>query len=749
MQAQHDPRRRFAAALFSAIARGRFRFAGGHRPPAGGHAVDPAFAGVGVAAAADPAVDDFIVERLRETGIRHVRMDFSAADEGAAGERLLRRLLADDFRVTLHLIQLREDALAMPGEPAAGRWQGFVARTLDRHGAEIERIELGTTVNRQRWSGHSLAGFLAMWETGWREVRQRGLTLVGPGVTDFEPPWSVGILALLAERGQLPDIHGNNLFSERCTEPERFDHKILGHRLVRLHKFNLIKKARLLARLGADHGVPRLVSPAAFWTLPRIERRLPDSEEKQADYLARYLLLGAASGALERAWWGPLICHREGLVDNGERPYPVLERIAHYASVEGGRDDLRMRPALHTLGAFAALVSGSRYEGRLNATEGLEVHAFRSAERLVHAVWTINGRAAALVDLYRPEDLAAATALGRDGESLADMPTLATEAPVYLCWPATAEPSVRREAALLPGVSVHRHARGVTHFFHRENGWQGIVLAANARERDALLAAIRPEAIGAPVREATLRHARNAIWTIAHPTRPERRLVVKQPVRVPWYKRLLDRNKPAKGLRSWSGAAELLRLGVGTATPVAWFEKVGDETRMQNFYLCEYVDAPLSFRELFSAYAAGADSHAGIAAADAYRKLCRFLLKMHGGGVFFRDLSGGNILVRPEADGDFSCTLIDTGRIRVYRDGVPLSARLSDLSRICNKLHWAGREALVGEYLAAIGKTFGWRHRLPFHLYDAKVRLKRRVGRKAIRRWLNALRTRKRERPEG
>lgn len=747
MPARFDPRLRFGLAVASAIVRGRFRFPGGQRPPAGGHVVDPAFAGVGVAAAADPEVDDFIVERLRAAGIRHVRVDFSGADEGGDGERLLARLLAEEFRVTLHLVQLREDALAMPDERAAARWRAFVSRTLDRYGAAVERVELGTTVNRQRWCGHSLSGFLSMWEIGWHEVRRRGLTLMGPGVTDFEPPWNVGMLALLAERGLLPDIHTDNLFSERCTEPERFDHKILGRRLVRLHKFNLIKKARLLARLGADHGVPRLVSPSAFWTLPRIERMLPDSEEKQADYLTRYMLLCAASGALERAWWGPLICHREGLVDNGERPYPALERITHYASVEGGRGDLRVRPALHALHAFAALVPGACYEGCLNAAEALEVHAFRSHARLIHAVWTTDGKAAALADLYRPEDLLAATALTRDGEPVDGVPTLASETPVYLCWPASAEPSVRPEAATLPGVSVHRHVRGMTHFFHRQNGWQGIVLAADGRELAALLPAIRPEALDAPAREATLRHARNAIWTIAHPTRAGARLVVKQPVRVPWYKRLLDRKKPSKGLRSWSGAAALLRLGVETARPVAYFEMPGDSSGTKNFYVCEYVDTPLSVRELFSAYAAGAASCAGIAAPEAYRKLCRFLLTMHGGGVFFRDLSGGNILVRQAADGGFAYSLIDTGRIRVYRDGVPLARRLSDLSRICNKLHWAGREALVGDYLAAIGRSFGWRYRLPFYAYDAKVWLKRRIGRKAIRRWLDALR--RRDRPEG
>jgi hypothetical protein len=193
-------------------------------------------------------------------------------------------------------------------------------------------------------------------------------------------------------------------------------------------------------------------------------------------------------------------------------------------------------------------------------------------------------------------------------------------------------------------------------------------------------------------------------------------------------------------LRSWSGASELLRLGVDTARPVAYFELCGDRTKTKNFYICEYVDTQLSVRELFSAYAGGADACAGIAAQDAYRALCRFLLTMHGGGVFFRDLSGGNILVRLAEGGGFSYSLIDTGRIRVYRNGVPLSRRLSDLSRICNKLHWAGREILVGDYLASIGKTFCWYYRLPFYIYDVKVWMKRRIGRKAIKRWLKSLR---------
>ncbi|MBI2307250.1 MAG: hypothetical protein HYU78_08095 [Rhodocyclales bacterium] len=733
-----SPRLRFASALLGYLLRGGLRCPGGHRPPAG-HVVAEAFAGVGVAAAADPAVDDWLLARLREAGVRHVRLDFTYGDAERPAARLLERLLGEAFHVTLHLVQPAERARKMETSDEARReWLDFVAATLDRFGTRVEIVEVGSTVNRKRWAGHTLAGFLALWDIAWREARARGVTLAGPSVTDFEPPWNVGLLALLRERGQLPDLHTDNLFSERCTEPERYDHKILGHRLAPLHKFNLVKKARLLARIGADFGVPRLFSPSAFWTLPRIERLLPDSEEKQADYLTRYLVLCAASGALERAWWGPLVCHREGLVDEGDFPYPALERITHYAGLRGGLSDLRARPALRALTAFAELIPGSRYGGRLNASEQLEVHAFQTGTGLVHVVWTTNGRAAALQDIYADEDLRTALCRCRDGEILRERPTLASEAPLYLLWPAARTVVVKTTAAVLKDVAIHRHAPGKTHFYFREDGWRGIVLARDGAEAERLLQRIHPQRIGAPPREATLRHARNAIWTVDDPRADGAKLVVKQPVRMHLHKKLLDRFKPSKGLRSWNGTSELLRRGVAAAPPVAWFEKEGDRSLTQNFYVCEYVPAEFTARELVSAFAAGEKTFAGVDEETAYRQLAAYLLTMHGRGILFRDLSGGNILIRRTDAGGLAFSLIDTGRIRVFRGPLPLRERFADLVRICNKLHWAGREKFLGIYLSALREKLRWWHRWPFVVYDLKVAAKRRVGRKAWKRLFSA-----------
>lgn len=715
-------------ANLAALLRGRFYLRGGTEPPAG-HRVPESFVGVGVATNADPATDKTVLQALADSGIQRVRLDFSYGDGDSDNHvaRFLEALLNAGHLVTLHLVQPAEAARRMPAEAASQEWQNFVARTLERFGSRIEVLEAGSTTNRKSWAGYTLDGFLAAWQIVHAEARQRGITLAGPSVTDFEPVWNVGLLRLLRDRRQLPDIHTNNLFSERCTEPERWDHKILGHRLAPLIRFNLIRKARLLQRIGADFDVPRLRSPAAFWTLPRIERQLPDSEEKQADYLTRYMVLCAASGALETAWWGPLVCHREGLLDDGPHPYPALERITHYAAVDGRAADFRRRPAFAAYATFARLLPGSRYEGRLNRGQGLEVHAFRNDEHLIHVGWTINGRAAACCDIWQDTDLAAAEWLDRDGQALDEAPTLLSESPIYFHWPASKQVAVLDSAQTLSGLTLHRHIHGLRHYYHRDADWHGMVLAANRSEADQLIAALHPEHIGAPPsKQDSLRLARNAIWTVDDPRAPGTKLVAKKPVKHHLHKKFLDRLKPSKARRSWNGAAELLRRGLNTAQPVAWFEQRSGQDITQNWYICEHADQALSASGLFSAFARKERHPSGITAASLFPALAAFLRKMHDRGIHFRDLSGGNILIQ-QTEAGFAFPLIDTGRIHTYRRGLSRNLRLADLTRATHKLDSAGRENFLQHYFRTPGRPLPASIRLRFALYDRKAQLKRKL----------------------
>jgi hypothetical protein len=562
-------------------------------------------------------------------------------------------------------------------------------------------------------------------------TRQRSVTLAGPSVTDFEPAWNIGLLRLLRDRKLLPDIHTDNLFSERCTEPERWDHKILGHRFAPLIRFNLIRKARLLQRIGADFGVPRLMSPSAFWTLPRIERFLPDSEQKQADYLARYMILCAASGALEAAWWGPLVCHREGLVDDGEFPYPILERITHYAGVDGKASDFRARPALAALVQFAGTIPGSLYLGRSACGSGLEVHAFRQNDALIHVAWTTNGLAAAACDVYREQDLADAEWTSRDGQPMSEPATIFSETPVYLRWRATRDVRTLDGAAPLPGLTIHRHIAGLTHHYHRDARWHGMVLATNRAQADQLIAALHPDRIAPPPgKQGSLRYARNAIWSLPDPRDPGRQLVAKKPVKHHLHKKLLDRLKPSKARRSWSGAAELLRRGIATAEPVAWFEQRSGEDITRNWYVCKHIADAIPVSNLFGTLARRKPHPSGIRAEALFPALAAFIKKMHDRGIHFRDLSGGNILVEGgDGDGDTALhfQLIDTARIHIHRRGLSRNLRLSDLTRATHKLDPAGREAFLQHYFRTPGESLPLTVRLRFALYDRKAQFKRRL----------------------
>ena len=699
---------------------GKLRSKKGYQPPAG-HYIPADFAGIGVATAADARMDDAVIHHLNTLGVQQVRLDFTYGDDQNHVARFLEKLIALDFKVMLHLVQPFDAAKQMESSGAQEEWQQFLIFTLDRFGSNIELLEIGSTINRKRWAGYTLSTFLTTWDIAYKAAKARNIKLAGPNITDFEPPYNIGILSLLEARGQLPDIHTDNLFSERCTEPERDDHKILGHRLAPLGGFRLVKKAFVLQEIGENFGVPEFYSPSAFWTLPRIHRVLANAEEKQADYLARYMLLCAASGALKRASWGPLICHREGLIDDGVEAYPKLERITHYASVLG--EDLSVRPAFNAFKTFAELIPGSYYEACLDDANGLEVHAFSNQDKLIHAAWTINGRTAALSDIYSDVDIAQAECISRDGEILSTAPDYITESPVYLCWPKSRRVTVNTQAKLIDDLAIDAHI-GKSHYMYRQADWRGTILAENAAEADLLRFALNPANIAAPAKAAVLRKARNAIWTIADPRDPSKKLVIKQPVRMHLHKKFLDRFKPSKGLRSWNGASELLRRGVETARPIAYFEKVGDKTLTQNYYICEFVAADFSARDIFSAFAQGQKSYQGIGEEEIYKALAEYLLTMHGRGVFFRDLSGGNILVK-NSDGKLSFSLIDTGRAHFYLHGTDLSKRISDLTRVCNKLHSEGRDRFMQIYMSGLGKEFGAWHRLPFHLYNAKVGMKR------------------------
>lgn len=734
------------------ILRGGLRIKNGHLPFEH-HIIPNDFIGVCVASNANPATDDYVVQQLQALGIKRVRLDLTYGDLTRDNSRFLRRLIAEKLAITLHLLQPFDAAKNMHLKTEQAIWRQFLSEVLDVFGSQIQAIEFGNTINRKRWSGYTLDGFLQAWAIAHTEIKVHGVTLIGPNIQDFEPFYNISLLKTLKKLNQLPDIHSDNLFAERVTEPERFDHRIFKYQWARVFKYNLIKKARLLQKIGQDFSVKYTASSVAFWAIYRIQRLLPDGLQKQADYAARYFLLLAASGSLVLANWGAFICQREGLITDGltEADYPDLERVAYYKSVDGELKNYQHHPSFDAVKTVANLIQGARYIAPIASANGVEIHHFVQNDVHIHAVWTINGKAALLSGVYAVDTLQAAKILHRDGETLSHHPDLITESPIYLMWnhdaPAT------KNVQLAKDVAIHVHVSGLQYFAFKDGDWQGLVLANNTDDAQLIIQKLHPSSLVAPNKDGALRHSRNAIWAVPDPRfdfehtdtqETTKQLTIKQPVKMYPHKAFLDRFKPSKAKRSWNGAMELMRRGIGTAHPVAYFEKVGDTTLKQNFYLCEFVQADANIGQIFAAYARGELDFLGLKPDTVYTQLAIYCHAMHSRGVHFRDLSGGNILVNIDAkDGlshpQLSFSLIDTARIHSYNHGIALKLRIADLTRACHKLHWAGRVRFMQIYLGLSGMQFTWQHRLQFQLYDFKVSLKRTVGRKGIKRLMKRI----------
>ncbi|MFP4069904.1 MAG: hypothetical protein ACLFVC_06955, partial [Opitutales bacterium] len=188
---------------------------GGGRAP-----LERRFFGVGLALPSNAEEAERVCEWVRELGVGSVRVDFSTAQDRSVAEEFIGRLHGMGLEIVLHLVQPIERARVMTTAEAKAEWRDFLEGSVAPLLGRIQAVEVGSTINRAKWSGYSLEGFLEAWDIAYRFCRHRSCLLVGPNVTDFEPQYNAGVLGILAKRKQLPDIHSNNLFAERAIEPE-------------------------------------------------------------------------------------------------------------------------------------------------------------------------------------------------------------------------------------------------------------------------------------------------------------------------------------------------------------------------------------------------------------------------------------------------------------------------------------------------------------------------------------------------
>lgn len=152
--------------------------------------------------------------------------------------------------------------------------------------------------------------------------------------------------------------------------------------------------------------------------------------------------------------------------------------------------------------------------------------------------------------------------------------------------------------------------------------------------------------------------------------------------------------RKSKARRSYEYAGRLLKEGIGTPAPIAYFENYGPFSLKESYYLCELLVADLTFRELVEI--PDFPDHENI-----LRQFIHFCFALHEKGIEFKDHSPGNTLIKKTADGSYSFYLVDLNRM-AFHTAMDFNQRMENLKRLTPKEDMVA--VMSNEYAKLYGK---------------------------------------------
>lgn len=182
--------------------------------------------------------------------------------------------------------------------------------------------------------------------------------------------------------------------------------------------------------------------------------------------------------------------------------------------------------------------------------------------------------------------------------------------------------------------------------------------------------------------------------------------------------------RPSKAKRSYEFALKLLEKGIGTPTPVAYYEDFGALGLQKSYYASIHQDVDLTFRELVEI--PDYPDHENI-----LRQFSRFCYRLHQAGVEFKDHSPGNTLIKKQENGQYSFYLVDLNRMKFHNE-MSLELRMKNLSRLTPKKDMikimADEYAKISQENAQQLFEMLWRFTTAFqHKFHRKQKIKKRL----------------------
>ena len=132
--------------------------------------------------------------------------------------------------------------------------------------------------------------------------------------------------------------------------------------------------------------------------------------------------------------------------------------------------------------------------------------------------------------------------------------------------------------------------------------------------------------------------------------------------------------RKSKARRSYENARTLLKKGIGTPKPIAFFENHKGIFLRESYYVCENLTPDLVFKDLFG-YEDKYETE------KILRGIAKFTFNLHQNGIEFLDHSPGNTLIKKNENGDYEYFLVDLNRMN-FHPSMSFEARMKNMCRL-------------------------------------------------------------------
>ena len=153
--------------------------------------------------------------------------------------------------------------------------------------------------------------------------------------------------------------------------------------------------------------------------------------------------------------------------------------------------------------------------------------------------------------------------------------------------------------------------------------------------------------------------------------------------------------RDSKAKRSYNFANILIKKGIGTPMPIAFYEEFSFFGLEKSFYVSEHLEFDLMFRDLVDN-----DNYPNYKVI--IKQFAEFCFRLHQNGIEFLDHSPGNTLIKKVGNDEYSFYLVDLNRMK-FHDEMSFETRIKNLSRLTSKKKMA--EEIAIEYAVASGEN--------------------------------------------